>query len=93
MKASAHVGDVRQCGMIGGIELVRDKGSKEPYDWAQRVGMTVCREARKHGLFLRPLGNVIVIFPPLSIAEHELEFLLDGVEKAIRSVTGNPADT
>jgi len=92
MKALPHVGDVRQCGMIGGIELVRDKESKEPYAWEQRVGMTVCREARKHGIFLRPLGNVIVIFPPLSIAESELELLLDGIEKSIRTVTEGFAD-
>lgn len=89
----AHVGDVRQCGMIAGIELVRDKLSKEPYDWAERVGMTVCREARKHGIFLRPLGNVIVLFPPLSISQDELEFLLNGVEKSIRTVTGGFAGT
>jgi len=83
----SHVGDIRQCGMIAGIELVRDKASKEPYDWEERIGMTVCREARKHGIFLRPLGNVIVIFPPLSISTDELELLLDGVEKSIRAVT------
>jgi adenosylmethionine-8-amino-7-oxononanoate aminotransferase len=88
MKELSHVGDVRQCGMIGGIELVRNKSSKEAYDWEERVGMTVCREARKHGIFLRPLGNVIVIFPPLSITESELELLLDGVEQSIRTVTG-----
>jgi adenosylmethionine-8-amino-7-oxononanoate aminotransferase len=82
-----HVGDVRQCGMIAGIELVRDKGSKETYDWAERVGMNVCREARKHSLFLRPLGNVIVIFPPLSISSDELDFLMDGVAKSIQTVT------
>ena len=92
IKELAHVGDVRQCGMIAGIELVRDKAGKEPYDWAQRVGMTVCREARKRGIFLRPLGNVIVIFPPLSITEDELALLLDGVEKSIRTVTENFAD-
>lgn len=84
-----NVGDVRQCGMVAGIELVRDKASREPYDWAERIGMSVCREARKHGIFLRPLGNVIVIFPPLSISEAELEFLLTGVEKSIRTVTEN----
>lgn len=83
----AHVGDVRQCGMIAGIELVRDKAAKEPYNWAERVGMNVCREARKHGLFLRPLGNIIVIFPPLTISEEELRLLLYGVEKSIRTVT------
>ena len=83
-----HVGDIRQMGMIGGIELVRDKETKEPYAWEERVGVQVCLEARKHGLFLRPLGNVIVIFPPLSISLEELNFLMDGVEASIGAVTG-----
>jgi adenosylmethionine---8-amino-7-oxononanoate aminotransferase len=83
-----HVGDVRQLGMIAGIELVKDKRTREPFNWADRVGVAVCREAQKHGLFLRPLGNVIVIFPPLSISSDELDFLMDGVEKSIISITG-----
>ncbi len=87
-----HVGDVRQCGMIAGIELVRNRSSREPYDWAERIGMSVCREARKHGIFLRPLGNVIVLFPPLSIAESELELLLDGVRTSIIAVTRRLSD-
>ncbi|KAF0218541.1 MAG: adenosylmethionine-8-amino-7-oxononanoate [Geobacteraceae bacterium] len=83
-----HVGDVRQAGMCGGIELVKDKESREPYPWEERVGIEVCREARKHGLFLRPLGNVIVVFPPLSISIEELKQLLDGIEDSIKAVTG-----
>jgi adenosylmethionine-8-amino-7-oxononanoate aminotransferase len=83
-----HVGDIRQMGMIGGIELVRDKKTKEPYAWEERVGVQVCLEAKKHGLFLRPLGNVIVIFPPLSISIEELTILMDGVEASILAVTG-----
>lgn len=82
-----HVGDVRSAGMIGGIELVRDKESKEPFPWEERVGVQVCVEARKHGLFLRPLGNVIVVFPPLSISMEELEKLMNGIEASIRKVT------
>ncbi len=83
-----HVGDVRQEGMIGGIELVKDKGTGEPYPWEERIGVRVCLEARKHGLFLRPLGNVIVVFPPLSISMSELELLMDGIEASIRAITG-----
>ncbi len=82
-----HVGDVRQAGMIGGIELVRDRETKEPYPWQEKVGVRVCLEARKHGLFLRPLGNIIVIFPPLSISIEELSFLVDGIEASIKAVT------
>lgn len=83
-----HVGDVRWCGMVGGIELVMDKQSREPYPWEERTGVRVCLEARKHGIFLRPLGNVIVVFPPLAISMEELVFLLDGIEKSIIAVTG-----
>jgi adenosylmethionine-8-amino-7-oxononanoate aminotransferase len=83
-----QVGDVRQQGMIGGIELVLDKEKRTPYPWEQRVGVRVCLEARKHGLFLRPLGNVIVVFPPLSISLPELVLLMDGIEASICAVTG-----
>ncbi|MBJ6723860.1 adenosylmethionine--8-amino-7-oxononanoate transaminase [Geomesophilobacter sediminis] len=86
--ALPHVGDVRHEGMIGGIELVRDRESRDPYPWEERVGVRVCLEARKHGLFLRPLGNVIVVFPPLSISMDELKILMDGIEKSIVAITG-----
>ena len=86
MLAINTVGDVRQCGMAAGIELVQDKGG-EPFAWEERVGIQVCLEARKHGLFLRPLGNVIVVFPPLAITMDELKLLMDGIEKAIIAVT------
>jgi adenosylmethionine-8-amino-7-oxononanoate aminotransferase len=83
----SHVGDVRSCGMVGGIELVQDKDTREAYPWEDKIGVQVCREARKHGLFLRPLGNVIVVFPPLVITQEELKLLFDGVAAAIRTVT------
>ena len=83
----AHVGDVRSCGMVGGIELVRDRSTREAYPWEEKVGVQVCREARKYGLFLRPLGNVIVVFPPLVMTLDEMKFLFDGVVAAIRAVT------
>ena len=82
-----QVGDVRHEGMIGGIELVLDKQKRTPYPWEERIGVRVCLEARKHGLFLRPLGNVIVVFPPLSISLPELTLLMDGIEASIRAVT------
>ncbi|MRR59066.1 MAG: aminotransferase class III-fold pyridoxal phosphate-dependent enzyme, partial [Deltaproteobacteria bacterium] len=83
-----HVGEIRQCGMIAGIELVKDPETREPFPWEERIGIQVCLEARKRGVFLRPLGNVIVVFPPLSITHDELAFLMDGIENSIRRVTG-----
>jgi adenosylmethionine-8-amino-7-oxononanoate aminotransferase len=73
--------------MVGAVELVRNRETREPYPWDERVGVRVCLEARKHGLFLRPLGNVIVIFPPLAISMDEMKLLLDGIEASIRAIT------
>ncbi|MEI6206880.1 MAG: adenosylmethionine--8-amino-7-oxononanoate transaminase [Desulfuromonadales bacterium] len=86
-KALAHVGDVRQCGMAAGIELVEDKASRRAYPWEQKLGVRVCIEARKHGIFSRPLGNTVVVYPPLVISDGELDFLLDGLQRSIRAVT------
>lgn len=82
-----HVGDVRQCGMIAAVELVRNRTTKEPFPWEDRMGVRVCLEARKHGIFLRPLGNVIVIFPPLTITAEEIELLMNGLKQSLRTVT------
>ncbi len=82
-----HVGDVRQCGFMVGIELVNDRDSKKPYPVRQKIGQRVILEARHRGVVIRPLGDVIVLMPPLSISPQELETLVDVVYDAIRSVT------
>ncbi len=81
-----HVGDIRQQGMMVGIELVKDKSTKEPFNWEDKVGWKVIEEARKSGIILRPLGNVIVLMPPLSISIKDLRFLLDTAYNAIGTV-------
>jgi adenosylmethionine-8-amino-7-oxononanoate aminotransferase len=88
MSRLEHVGNIRQCGLAAGIELVEDAATRLSYPWEQKVGVRVCLEARKHGVFSRPLGNTVVVFPPLSISPDELEFLLDGLERSILHVTG-----
>ena len=82
-----HVGNIRQCGLAAGIELVLDKNIGTPYPWEDRIGINVCLEARKRGVFTRPLGNTIVIFPPLVISQSELNLLMDVLKESIRSVT------
>src|SRR5690606_20886882 len=68
-----HVGDIRQLGFMVGIELVADRLSKQPFDPRLRVGAAVCRRIRdQHGIILRPLGDTIVINPPLVTSEPEL---------------------
>lgn len=82
-----HVGDVRQSGMIAGVELVADKATKESYPWAEQVGSRVCRKARERGVLIRPLGDVLVIMPPLSITREQLDELLDVMLTCLREVT------
>jgi adenosylmethionine---8-amino-7-oxononanoate aminotransferase len=82
-----HVGDARQCGLIAGIELVRDRSTKEPYPWEERLGTRVCDWARGQGVLLRPLGNVLVIMPPLSVRLDELDRICHAVEAGIAAVT------
>jgi adenosylmethionine-8-amino-7-oxononanoate aminotransferase len=86
-KKLAHVGEVRQKGFMVGIELVRNRLTKETYALEEKVGIRVARECRTHGLLIRPLGNVIVLMPPLSITAQELGKMLDITYNAIRTVT------
>jgi adenosylmethionine-8-amino-7-oxononanoate aminotransferase len=82
-----HVGDVRNRGLMSGVELVRDKETKQPYDWADKIGWRVAYHARENGVIIRPLGNVVVIMPPLSISEQNLNQLLKVIKDAIVEVT------
>ncbi len=83
----AHVGDIRQRGFMVGIEMVKEKETREPYPVELRMGHRAILEARKRGAILRPLGNVIVLMPPLSIKEVELKRLLKITYESIRVVT------
>ncbi len=82
-----HVGDIRQWGLMTGIELVRDRKGRIPYDPSTRIGMRVIEEARRHGVIIRPLGNVIILMPPLSVTEDELRTLVTVTAEAIAIAT------
>ena len=82
-----HVGDIRQLGFMVGIELVRDRDTKRPYPYAAKTGIKVIKEARKRGLVIRPLGDVIVLIPPLSMSLKELEKLLEITYDSIKVIT------
>lgn len=84
-----HVGDIRQWGLMVGIELVRDRETRQPYAASERIGMRVIRQARQQGVILRPLGNVIVLMPPLSITADEMDRLCTVTRDAIRQATDN----
>lgn len=86
LKALAHpnIGSVRSYGLGAGIELVADASTRQSFASSERRGMKVCRRARDLGVFLRPLSDVIVLMPPLSITNDEIDVLFDAVEKSIQ---------
>ena len=82
-----HVAEVRQRGMMIGIELVRHVRTHESYAPGERVGHRVICEARKHGVIIRPLGDVVVLMPPLVMPIEDLERLVAVTRAAIDAVT------
>lgn len=82
-----HVGDIRQKGLMVGIDLVKDKVTRQEYSWQEKMGVKVCERVRRDGVILRPLGNTIVLMPPLAITQGELEKLCAVTLNAIKEVT------
>lgn len=82
-----HVGDVRQRGLMIGIELVENPADKTPFPWELAVGAKVCKKAREHGLMIRPIGSVVVFMPPLISTAAEIQHMLDIIYVSIKEVT------
>ncbi len=86
-KELVHVGEVRQRGFMVGVELVEEKTTKKPYPVSMRMGRQVILEARRHGLILRPLGDVVVLMPPLTVTLEELDTIASITYHSIKKVT------
>jgi len=81
-----NVGEIRRRGMMVGIELVADRANKESFPWQERRGTQVCDRAVDKGLFIRPLGDVIVLMPPLSMSLEEIDRVTTIVAESIAEV-------
>jgi adenosylmethionine---8-amino-7-oxononanoate aminotransferase len=84
----SHVGEVRQAGLMVGIELVKSRKSKRQFRPHEKIGQKVTMEARKRGVVIRPLGDVIVLMPPLAISEPTLDDLVNITYESIAAATG-----
>lgn len=82
-KGHPYVGEFRQLGMVGAIELVKDQKTKAGFDWKDRVGYNIYQIALKNGLLLRPLGNVIYFMPPYIVEEKDIELMVSGALKSV----------
>lgn len=84
------VGQARGVGLIGAIELVADKGSKEQFDASRKVAMAVSNAAKEHGVIVRPVpGDTVAFCPPLIIDDDGIDELFDGVSAALNDVSAS----
>ncbi len=81
------VGEARGKGFMAGVELVKNKVTKEPFDWKEKMGWKVAYHAMDNGVFIRPLGNVLIIMPPLCVSPENLKQMLNVIKNAIIAVT------
>jgi adenosylmethionine-8-amino-7-oxononanoate aminotransferase len=82
-----HVAEVRQCGMILAIEMIKDKATRTPYPWQERRGLKIYQHALKRGVLLRPLGNVIYFMPPYVITPEQIDLLAEVATEGVELAT------
>jgi adenosylmethionine-8-amino-7-oxononanoate aminotransferase len=86
LQSLPHVGEVRQLGYMVGIELVEDKSSRRPFDPRRRVAAAVCQQVRKHGVIIRPLGDVLVLMPPPAMGADDLGKIVEAVTAEVAAL-------
>jgi len=89
--ALPHTGEIRQCGLMVGIELVQDRETREPFPAAWRVGHQVTLAARRRGAIIRPLRDIVVLMPPPAMPAALLDELCDIAIAAIEEVQSQVA--
>jgi adenosylmethionine-8-amino-7-oxononanoate aminotransferase len=81
-----NVGDIRQVGLIAGIELVKDWRTREPFDLRERAGIRVCEVMAKRGVLTRPIGNVVVLMPPYCTTDEQVKQMIGTLKRTITAV-------
>jgi adenosylmethionine-8-amino-7-oxononanoate transaminase len=88
LRSLNHVGEIRQKGFMVGIDLVADKSLKKPFDPRRRMGAEICMKIRRHGVILRPLGDVIVLMPPLAMELDDLRTIVKALKTEVANISG-----
>ena len=83
------VGDIRQVGLVAGIELVKNWRTREPFDLRERAGIRVCETMAAHGVLTRPIGNVIVLMPPYCTTRAQLKRMISVMRESIQTTVGD----
>jgi len=82
--ALPQVGDIRQVGLVVGVELVRHWRTRRPFDLRQQAGIRVCQAMARRGVLTRPIGNVIVLMPPYCSTPVQVEQMVKALHDGIR---------
>jgi adenosylmethionine-8-amino-7-oxononanoate aminotransferase len=84
--ALPNVGDIRQVGLVAGIELVKNWRTREPFALRERAGIRVCEAMAKRGVLTRPVGNVIVLMPPYCTTKTQMQTIASALREAIDEI-------
>ncbi|MGA3599246.1 adenosylmethionine--8-amino-7-oxononanoate transaminase [Lysinibacillus agricola] len=79
----SFVGEYRQVGLVGAIELVANRETKEPLPSEERIGYQIYKRALEKGLLIRPLGNILYFMPPYIISDDEMRFMIDTTKETL----------
>jgi adenosylmethionine-8-amino-7-oxononanoate aminotransferase len=77
------VGDIRQAGLVAGIELVRDWRTRKAFDLREQIGIRVCEAMARRGVLTRPIGNVIVLMPPYCAGSNQVQRMVAVLAESI----------
>jgi len=83
-----NVGDVRQVGLVAGVELVRDWRTREAFALAERAGIRVCEAMARRGVLTRPIGSVVVLMPPYCTTAAQVRRMVGALHEAVEEVLG-----
>ena len=87
--ALPNVGDIRQEGLVAGIELVKDWRTRQPFDLRDQAGLRVCAEMARRGVLTRPIGNVIPLLPPYCTSPDQAVQIVAVLKQAVQAVLGS----
>jgi adenosylmethionine-8-amino-7-oxononanoate aminotransferase len=81
-----NVGDIRQVGLVAGIELVKNWRTREPFHLRERAGIRVCEAMARRGVLTRPIGNMIVLMPPYCTTPKQAAKMVSALHDSVQEV-------
>ena len=85
-----NVGDIRQVGLMAGIELVKNWRTREPFSLREQVGIRVCEAMARRGVLTRPIGNVIVLMPPYCASSRQVARMVTALAESVEETLSRP---